>query len=149
VDELLLEGQEGSGQLSPVKRSLVYSNADDIIQLFARRGALPQIDSQESDPWTTFQMTLREPAPIPPAFDFTRFLASSITFMTHLSKVTVFLDGKCLVSLSKNSGRPKEMMMVRGLKGTSPEGTMTVRSIQATRKTDQLPTTCPLIDTIF
>ena len=60
------------------------------------------------DPWTTFQMTLREPGPIPPALDLTRFLASSITFMTHLSEVSVYFDDKRLVRLSKDCRCIKE-----------------------------------------
>jgi hypothetical protein len=61
-------------------------------QLFVRRGALPtdQIppssDEGRGNPWTTFEMDLREPQPIPSPFDFTRFLASSITFMNSLSE---------------------------------------------------------------
>ncbi|KAI9511382.1 hypothetical protein F5148DRAFT_1172037 [Russula earlei] len=101
-------------------------------QLFARRGTVPPSIDNVADPWTTFQMTLREPGPIPPAFDFTRFLVSSITFMTHLSEVSVYFDDKCLVRLSKVSGVPKEVPMLKGLKSTSHESMMNVRSIQKT-----------------
>ena len=86
------------------------------------------------DPWTTFQMTLREPGPIPPAFDFTRFLVSSITFMTHLSEVSVYFDDKRLVKLSKDWGASMEVPMLNGIKGTSPEDMMNVKSIEATRE---------------
>lgn len=79
-------------------------------------------------------MTLREPGPIPPAFDFTRFLVSSITFMTHLSEVSVYFDDKRLVRLSKDGGVSKEVPMLKGLKATSPEGMMNVKSIQTMRK---------------
>jgi Protein of unknown function (DUF3684) len=79
-------------------------------------------------------MTLREPGPIPTALDFTRFLASSITFMTHLSEVSVYFDDKRLVRLSKNRGSSKEMPMLNGLKGTSPEGMMNVKAIETTRE---------------
>ena len=102
-------------------------------QLFARRGTVPASVDGVVDPWTTFQMTLREPGPIPPAFDFTRFLVSSITFMAHLSEVSVYFDDKRLVRLSKNGGVSKEMPMLKGLKSTSPEGMMNVKSIQTTR----------------
>ena len=78
-------------------------------------------------------MTLREPTPIPPAFDFTRFLVSSITFMAHLSEVSVYFDDKRLVRLSKDGGVPKEVPMLKGLKSTSPEGMMNVKSIQTMR----------------
>ena len=105
-----------------------------LFQLFARRGNVPVSEDEAVDPWTTFQMTLREPGPIPPAFDFTRFLVSSITFMAHLSQVSVYFDDKRLVRLSKDGGVPREVPMLRGLKSTSPEGMMTVRSIQTMRE---------------
>ena len=69
---------------------------------------------------------------MPPAFDLTRFLVSSIAFMTHLSEVSVYLDDRRLVRLSKNSGTSKEVPILRGLKGMGPEGMMDVKSIEAT-----------------
>jgi Protein of unknown function (DUF3684) len=79
-------------------------------------------------------MTLREPGPMPPAFDFTRFLVSSITFMTHLSRVSVYFDNKQLVRLAKAGGAPVEMPMLKGLKSTSPEGMMAITSIRTMRE---------------
>ena len=108
-------------------------------QLFARRGNVPLSVDGVVDPWTTFQMTLREHGPIPPAFDFTRFLVSSITFMTHLSEVSVYFDDKRLVRLSKDGGLPKEVPILRGLKATTPEGMMNVKSIQTMRKSSCSP----------
>ena len=105
-----------------------------LLQLYVRRGTAPVSVDRVVDPWTTFQMTLREPGPIPAALDFTRFLASSITFMTHLSDISVYFDDKRLVRLSKNRGMPKEMPMLNGLKGTSPEGMMNVKAIETTRE---------------
>lgn len=99
-------------------------------QLYARRGNVPAPPDGTDDPWTTFQMTLREPGPIPPAFDFTRFLVSSITFMAHLSEVSVYFDDKRLVRLSKDGGVPRAVPMLKGLKNASPDGMMTVRSVQ-------------------
>ena len=79
-------------------------------------------------------MTLREPGPIPPAFDLTQFLVYSITFMTHLSEVSVYFDDKRLVRLSKNCGASKEVEMLKGLKGTSPKGMMNVKSVETMRE---------------
>jgi hypothetical protein len=101
-----------------------------ISQLYVRRGTV----GDAVDAWTTFQMTLREPGPMPPAFDFTRFLVSSIAFMTHLSEVSVYFDDKRLVKLSKNRGVSKEVPMLKELKGMSPEGMMNVESIETTRE---------------
>jgi hypothetical protein len=103
-------------------------------QLYVRRGTVPASVDDVVDPWTTFQMTLREPGPIPAALDFARFLASSITFMTHLSEVSVYFDDQRLVRLSKNRGMSKEMPMPNGLKGTSPEGMMNVKAIETMRE---------------
>jgi hypothetical protein len=103
-------------------------------QLYVRRGSVPASVDDVVDPWTTFQMTLREPGPMPPAFDFTRFLVSSIAFMTHLSEVSVCFDDKRLVKLSKNRGVSKEVPMLKELKGMSPEGMMNVESIETTRE---------------
>ncbi|KAG6878539.1 hypothetical protein C0993_004437 [Termitomyces sp. T159_Od127] len=83
-------------------------------------------------PWTTFEMVLREPAPIPMAFDFTRFLTSSITFMTYLSEVSFFFDDKCLARLTKTSGIPKELGLPKGLRKSTDSGIMTVKDIKCT-----------------
>jgi hypothetical protein len=79
-------------------------------------------------------MSLREAAPIPVAFDFTRFLASSITFMTYLAEVSLFFDDKCLARLQKTVGVPKELGIPKGLRNTSTSGIMSIRSIKSTRK---------------
>ena len=100
-------------------------------QLFARRGDLP---NAADDPWTTFQMDLREDAPIPVAFNFTRFLASSITFMTHLRQVSVYFDDKRLVLLNKDAGLPTQIPISQGLIPTSKTGVMNIKELKSTRK---------------
>lgn len=77
-------------------------------------------------------MTLREPAPIPTPFDFTRFLASSITFMTHLSEINLYFNQHRLACLTKATGHPQELSMPRQIKNTSPKGIMTARRIYST-----------------
>ncbi|TFY51778.1 hypothetical protein EVJ58_g10387 [Rhodofomes roseus] len=100
-------------------------------QLFVRRGKLPNAEDVD-DPWTTFEMTLREPAPIPKAFDLTRFLASSITFMKQLSDVSVYLDDTRISRLTKQPGIMKSVGVPKGLKNTGPKGIMQVRDIHTT-----------------
>jgi hypothetical protein len=134
VDELLLEGQEGSGLSCLHTVFNLVSTILPHLQLYVRRGNIPASVDDAVDPWTTFQMTLREPGFIPPAFDLARFLVSSITFMTHLSEVSVYFDDKRLVKLSKDCGMSKEVPMLKGLKGTSPHGMMNVKSIETKRK---------------
>jgi hypothetical protein len=104
------------------------------LQLFARRGSIPPSDgNSEIDPWTSFAMPLRELSPIPSAFDFTRFLASSITFMAHLSEVSVYFDDKRLSRLTKSSGIGKTLNIPRGISGKSRLGVMNVTGIKSTR----------------
>jgi hypothetical protein len=129
MDGFLLEGQERSGTIVLRFLGLLGSSS----QLFARRGTLPDATH---DAWTTFEMTLREPTPIPPAFDFTRFLVSSITFMAHLSEVSVYLDDKRLARLTKDTAIPKQITIPRGLKTLSTQGLMKVKEIKITRKYD-------------
>ncbi|KAJ6593724.1 hypothetical protein B0H19DRAFT_1091788 [Mycena capillaripes] len=106
---------------------------DNKDQLFARRGALPATVSDDpSDAWTSFEMPLRQPVPMPVAFDFTRFLASSITFMAYLSEVSVYFDDKRLVRLKKESGVPKPLGIPKGLQNRSSFGTMTVTGVNST-----------------
>lgn len=98
-------------------------------QLFARRGKIP---SAEDDPWTTFEMSLREPVAIPRAFDLTRFLASSITFMAHLCEINVYLDDQRISRLTKDPGLPKSIGIPKGLKCNSPRNLMQVKEMHTT-----------------
>lgn len=100
-------------------------------QLLVRRGDLPSKDALQSNPWTTFEMTLREQGPVPQPFDLTRFLASSITFMVHLRSVSVFLDSHRLAHLTKSLGVPKELELPKVLKKSSGLGMMSVKSVQS------------------
>ena len=100
-------------------------------QLFVRRGTVPD---QLTDTWTTFEMDLRKPAPIPVAFDFTRFLVSSITFMAHLREVSVYFDDKRLVHLTKGAGIHKQLTIPPGLTPTRTAGFMNIKGLRSTRK---------------
>ena len=100
-------------------------------EVLARRGDLP---NETDDTWTTFQMDLREPGPIPPAFNFTRFLASSITFMAHLREVSVYFDDKRLALLTKDAGIPTQVTMPQGLRPTSTTGYMDIKGLKSTRR---------------
>ena len=83
--------------------------------------------------WTSFEMELREAAPIPGAFDFTRFVASSITFMTHLSEVSIYFDDKRLAKLTKAPGVPRALEIPKGLKRSSGMNIMNATGIKSTR----------------
>ncbi|CAE6441272.1 unnamed protein product [Rhizoctonia solani] len=100
-------------------------------QLFARRGDLPA-DSKDSE-WTSFEMPLREAAPLPGLpVDMARFLATSLTFMTHLRSVSMYFDGKCLAKVEKEVGSPRKLAIPRGLKLTSPGGMMNATGMSST-----------------
>ncbi|KAJ7727670.1 hypothetical protein DFH07DRAFT_930749 [Mycena maculata] len=106
---------------------------DNKDQLFARRGSLPPTTSEDSGRiWTSFEMPLRQPVPMPVAFDFTRFLASSITFMAYLSEVSVYFDNKRLVRVRKDSGVPKTLGIPKGLQNRSRLGMMQVTGVNST-----------------
>ena len=77
-------------------------------------------------------MDLREPTPIPVAFDFTRFLVSSIAFMVHLREVSVYFNDERLVHLTKDAGAPKQLDIPRGLDPTSPMGFMDIKGLKST-----------------
>ncbi|KAJ3533672.1 hypothetical protein NMY22_g7241 [Coprinellus aureogranulatus] len=99
-------------------------------QLYARRGTLPaDVDGKE---WTTFDMPLREPAPMPVPFDLIRFLTSSITFMTHLRRVSVYLDDKRLARLEKSAGESRLLSVPRGINPRTEHGIMTINNIRST-----------------
>ncbi|KAK0195282.1 hypothetical protein F5146DRAFT_1100835 [Armillaria mellea] len=106
-------------------------------QLFARRGALPK--AEQTSPWTSFDMVLREDTTIPPASDFARFLASSITFMNYLSEVSVYMDDNRLVHLTKSSGADERLVIPRGLQTSSHKSIMHIKSIKSTRNTCSSP----------
>ncbi|TDL20724.1 hypothetical protein BD410DRAFT_841150 [Rickenella mellea] len=100
---------------------------DNQDQLFARRGVC-----STPEQWTSFELPLREPAPIPNAFDLTRFLASSITFMVHLRSVSVFFNGVLLACLEKEAGNPKKLEIPRQMTTKSSVGIMKVSTIKHT-----------------
>lgn len=132
MDGFLLEGQERSGvQLCFYYICLSFL---DYMQLFARRGTIPPEQASEPSKWTTFAMPLREPGPAPTPFDFIRFLASSITFMAHLSEISVFFDGKRLARLCKDRGVPRSIELRPGLKRETPKSLMRVNGVDVMRK---------------
>jgi hypothetical protein len=114
-------------------------------KLYARRGDLPD---KTNDPWTKFEMDLREPTPIPAAFDFTKFLVSSITFMVHLREVSVYIDDKRLVRLTKDAGTPKQLAIPRNLRPTSTHGFMNVKGLKSTRNQSVRSHVCSMLTSV-
>ncbi|KAG6375835.1 hypothetical protein JVT61DRAFT_2694 [Boletus reticuloceps] len=98
-------------------------------QLNVRRGDLPS--KGVGDPWTTFEMTLREAAPIPPLFGILRFLASSVTFMTHLNDVSVYFDEHRIGYIKRSLGVAKDVDLPNGLKRSSESKIMNVMAVRS------------------
>lgn len=71
---------------------------------------------------------------MPSAFDLTRFISSSIVFMSRLSEVSIHFDNKCLARLTRASGIPKELGIPKGLNNASPRKTMKVKGLTLVRK---------------
>ena len=78
-------------------------------------------------------MPLRKPEPLPIPFDFIRFLTSSITFMAHLSEVSVYFDGFRLARLRKDRGVPRSVGLRKGLKAESARGMMRITDVSMMR----------------
>ena len=77
-------------------------------------------------------MPLREPSPLPGRpVDMARFLATSLTFMTHLRDVSMFFDSHRLLHISKNVRKPKDLPLLSKLNPNSTQGLMTVKGLQA------------------
>jgi hypothetical protein len=79
-------------------------------------------------------MPLREAGPIPPALEFMRFLASSITFMVNLREVGVFVDEYCIGRIKKLPGTIQAVEVPGELKRSSPLSIMNVKDIQCHRE---------------
>jgi len=79
-------------------------------------------------------MTLREAGPIPPAFDFMRFLASSITFMVNINDIAVFFDNYRIGHLMKSPGVARNIPIPEALKCSSPMNIMNVKAVQCHRE---------------
>ncbi|KZT61430.1 hypothetical protein CALCODRAFT_9895 [Calocera cornea HHB12733] len=105
-------------------------------QLFVRRGTLPDPEPPAvpgGNPWTSFEMTLREPGPLPaPPIEIARFLATSLTFMKCLRDVSVYWNEKRLIRIVKELDDPRTLALPSQLSGASPGKMMTVRGIDQT-----------------
>ncbi|KAG8964407.1 hypothetical protein FRC03_001808 [Tulasnella sp. 419] len=107
---------------------------DNKDQLYARRGDLPSPPgfAPSGGPWTSFDMPLREASPLPGLpVDIARFLATSLTFMTNLRDVSMFVDDHRLAHIQKDVGIPKPLTMPRNLTAKSPQGTMEVKTVHS------------------
>ena len=114
------------------------------IQLFVRRGdyKLGDIMTEGNlSPWTSFEMDLRDPRPLPGSpVDIARFLATSITFMTHIKDVSLYIDHHRLVHLAKESDPSQRISISPLLQTATPSGLLSVKGISST---SELHVLCP------
>ena len=87
-----------------------------------------------TDSGTSVELKLLEPESSPVLADLTRFLVSSVAFLTHITTFSVYLDSERVLRVDKHVELQVEMPIPEHLKPTIPEGTMLVKSIQRTGK---------------
>ena len=93
-------------------------------------------DPSETDHWTTtVELPLREACSMPPILGLMQFLASSITFMGHVTNVRVFLDSRPIGNVEKSSVESQTIGLPKGIKESSnQEVIMDVEAIQHDRE---------------
>ncbi|CDZ96200.1 Transcription factor Opi1 [Phaffia rhodozyma] len=106
-------------------------------QLFARAGSLPPSSNPSvsyfNQPWTTFTLDLRTPAPMENSLlDLARFLATSITFMVQIKRAELFFDDMRAALIEKDVRASKLMEVPVGLGRKSEGGMMTVDELAST-----------------
>lgn len=96
-------------------------------QLVTRRGTNPS-PSQ----WTTFVMDVRSPSPIPPPFEFSRFLATSLAFTTQIKTLSLYFDDHLLCKLEKKLAPPQPLTPPNNLNAIAPMQMMKIASVEQT-----------------
>ncbi|KAJ1020756.1 hypothetical protein NDA16_004147 [Ustilago loliicola] len=119
----------------------IVSSADELMGFFWKGDALftkrannaDRYKSPSGNPWTTFFMALREPAPFPDSpMALAKFLATSLTFTTKIKSIALYWDDHLLCKLDKKLALPKSMTMPAHLNAYSPNRIMRVRDLEST-----------------
>lgn len=66
---------------------------------------------EDETQWTSFVMPSREPYPVPDFTEFAEFLLSSLTFTESLKQITVHVNGKVKMEISKTILQPPRPMI--------------------------------------
>ncbi|KAF8119633.1 hypothetical protein EV363DRAFT_1461533 [Boletus edulis] len=103
------------------------------------------LKTETRDLWTTFDIPLREAAPMPPIAELMQFLASSITFMVRLENVAIFFDGRRVGQINKSLGHSQPIPITDELWRSSPENIMMVKLVEKHRKSFHHLCFCSLI----
>ncbi|KIK42488.1 hypothetical protein CY34DRAFT_142335 [Suillus luteus UH-Slu-Lm8-n1] len=96
-------------------------------QLFVKKEPL----NCDLDKWTAvIEMELKQESTIPRIFELTRFLATSVTFLSHIQRVTVMLDDTELSCLTKTRHiASRSIAISEHMIRKSQGGTMTIDSV--------------------
>lgn len=101
-------------------------------QLFVKEGKNPNMQTdvtEEGKPWTTFEIGLREPAPMPDVLPFCRFLANALAFTNSLRTISLYINDHCLCTLTKKLAPTRTVPSIPGLQMFSPSKIMTIKSV--------------------
>ena len=88
----------------------------------------------ETDSGTSVELELLRPESLPVLADLTRFLVSSVAFLTNINTFSVHLDNERVLRVEKQVESQVEIPIPEHLKPTTQEGTLIVKSIQRTGK---------------
>ena len=66
---------------------------------------------------------------VPKPFDLARFLAATMTFMSHLKTTTVFFDGNDILKIVKSREEPRGTGIPSNMKSITEGKTMTIATI--------------------
>ncbi|CAG8704043.1 22552_t:CDS:2, partial [Rhizophagus irregularis] len=75
-------------------------------QIFTKQGP---IDDGDDKGWTTFLMDTREPLVIPNIEELSKFLVNSLGFTDNLKEISMYIDNKLVIKLSKKMQDPESI----------------------------------------
>lgn len=96
-------------------------------QLVTRRGTNPSPSE-----WTSFVMDVRSPSPMPPPFEFSRFLATSLAFTTQIKSISLYFDDFLMCKLEKKLSPPLILSTPSNLTLSTLSSMMKIQSVEQT-----------------
>ncbi|PLW32719.1 hypothetical protein PCANC_19560 [Puccinia coronata f. sp. avenae] len=96
-------------------------------QLVTRRGINPSPSE-----WTQFIMDVRSPSPMPPPFEFSRFLATSLAFTTQIRTVSLYFDDHLMCKLDKKVAPPQILSTPSNITLSTSSSMMKIQSVEQT-----------------
>lgn len=103
-------------------------------QLYVRQGDNTNAETDKSPqgkPWTTFDISLRQPEVMPHPEDFCRFLADALVFTVRLRSIRVYMDSFLLCDLHKKTAPSHALRVPSNINVRSlPLKIMSMKSIE-------------------